>query len=223
MTVSQKLYEVKLGTAERREREKEYRKQMIIEAAEKVFFSKGFEKATMDDVAKESELSKGTLYLYFKSKEEVYLQIIVKGMKILRQMFEDAVLKEPNGLCKVRAIGETYIRFNREYPHYYDALLYFGSMEINIETPEAAELKTFIENKDVMDIFISVIKEGLEDGTLRQEIDPEKTALSLWGATSGILQLQRFKGHALSYHFDVNQEELISYYMNFVYHSLKAD
>lgn len=211
-----------MGTLERREREKELRKQLIIEAAEKVIFSKGYDKATMDDVATESELSKGTLYLYFKSKEEVYLAIILRGMKILREMFETAVAKEPNGLCKVRAIGETYIRFNREHPDYYNAVLYFGGMEINLDNEAGSELQTFHENKDVMDIFISVINEGLKDGTIRQGVDPEKTALTLWGATSGVLQLLTLKGHALNHHFQSNQEELINYYMDFVYHSLKA-
>ncbi|MCK5408322.1 MAG: helix-turn-helix transcriptional regulator, partial [Candidatus Krumholzibacteria bacterium] len=60
-----------MGIAERREREKEQRRIDIIDAAERVFFSKGWQAATMDDVAEAVELSKATLYLYFKNKEEL--------------------------------------------------------------------------------------------------------------------------------------------------------
>ena len=59
-----------MGIAERKEREKLQRRKDIIDAAEKVFFYRGFESATMDEIAEKVELSKGTLYLYFKSKEE---------------------------------------------------------------------------------------------------------------------------------------------------------
>ena len=64
-----------MGIAERREREKDQRRNTILDAAEKVFFSQGINLATMDGVAEEAELSKGTLYLYFKSKEELFLGI----------------------------------------------------------------------------------------------------------------------------------------------------
>ena len=56
-----------MGIAERKEREKLQRRNDIIDAAERLFFQHGFETPTMDDVAREAELSKGTLYLYFKS------------------------------------------------------------------------------------------------------------------------------------------------------------
>lgn len=212
-----------MGTAERREREKEQRRQDIIHAAENVFFSKGFDSATMDDVAAEAELSKGTLYLYFKSKEEIYMAIVLRAMQILRGMFQDAVKKEPNGLCKVKGIGEAYIRFNKEYPNYYKSLLYFSALEVDESTIAGTELKAFIENKDVMDVFITVIEEGIKDGSIRADIDPRKTALLLWGETSGVLQLFTLKGHAIDAHFDIGPDEMINYFLEFTYHSLKAE
>ena len=60
-----------MGIQERKEREKERRRQQIMVAAKRVFSEKGFNKATMEDIAHEAELSPGTLYLYFKNKEEL--------------------------------------------------------------------------------------------------------------------------------------------------------
>ena len=73
-----------MGIAERKEREKEQRRKAILDAAEKVFFEKGLKYSTMDDVAEEAELSKGTLYLYFKNKEELFAVSGHKRRKMIR-------------------------------------------------------------------------------------------------------------------------------------------
>ena len=64
-----------MGINERKEREKLRRREEILTAAEELFFTKGIEHTTMDDVAERAELSKGTLYLYFKSKEDIHWEI----------------------------------------------------------------------------------------------------------------------------------------------------
>ena len=61
-----------MGIQERKQRERERRRQQIIVAAKRVFSEKGFSKSTMEDIAREAELSPGTLYLYFKNKDKVY-------------------------------------------------------------------------------------------------------------------------------------------------------
>mgnify|MGYP006293938867 FL=1 len=61
-----------MGIYERKRREREQRRAQILEAAKKVFSSKGFNSATMEEIAGEAELSPGTLYIYFKNKEELH-------------------------------------------------------------------------------------------------------------------------------------------------------
>ena len=72
-----------MGIQERKEREKERRRQQIIVAAKRVFSDKGFNKATMEDIATEAELSPGTLYLYFKNKEELYASLSLRILQYL--------------------------------------------------------------------------------------------------------------------------------------------
>lgn len=86
-----------MGIAERKEREKQQRREEIIQAAEKVFFSKGFEKSTMDDIAERAELSKGTLYLYFKSKEDLHMAVARKAIGLLNSI-TSAVKKKSAGM-----------------------------------------------------------------------------------------------------------------------------
>ncbi len=72
-----------MGIPERKEREKERRRQQIMVAAKRVFSDKGFNKATMEDIAQEAELSPGTLYLYFKNKEELYASLSLRILQYL--------------------------------------------------------------------------------------------------------------------------------------------
>jgi len=67
-----------MGIRERKERERERRRQQILVAAKRVFSAKGFARATIEDIAAEAELSPGTLYLYFKSKDELCASLSVR-------------------------------------------------------------------------------------------------------------------------------------------------
>ena len=64
-------------TLTRKEREREFKKQEILDAAIKIFAQKGFKATTLDEIAEKSEFGKGTLYNYFSSKEDIYKEIIL--------------------------------------------------------------------------------------------------------------------------------------------------
>ena len=72
-----------MGIHERKERERERRRQQIIVAAKRVFSEKGFTRATMEDIAHDAELSPGTLYLYFKNKDELYASLSLRILHYL--------------------------------------------------------------------------------------------------------------------------------------------
>ena len=198
-----------MGIAEQRERERIQRQQDILNAAEKIIFSKGLDQATMDEVAEEAELSKGTLYLYFKSKEEVYLAITHRGLIILESIFRKAVGDQVSGLEKVFRLGMAFYHFSQEYPNYFNALSYYelkNTEEIeNWETVQACSCT----GQQVLDILIQAIAEGVKDQSIRPEIDPPRMALVLWGMTAGIIQLVIQKGEHLSEAHSFNLNGLV--------------
>ena len=65
----------------RREREREQRKKSILKAARKLFFKQGYNPVTVSDIAKKAELSKGAIYLYFSSKEEICAQLLLEDIE----------------------------------------------------------------------------------------------------------------------------------------------
>lgn len=212
-----------MGIAERKEREKEQRRNDIVDAAEAVFYEKGIDKATMDDVAERAELSKGTLYLYFKSKDELFHAIINRGMEILGNLFREAIKDGSCGAEKTMMIGKAFIRFNKEYPHYYDAFLRHGSMLICLDDATHTEMEGIPLKQKIMQVFVDVLTEGIIDGSIDKDLNPGKTAILLWAELSGVLQLLEYKGAIIEKFFNVEADELLDYFFEFTGRALKVE
>jgi len=210
-----------LGISERKEREKEQRKNAIIDAAEKIIFSKGLEVATMDEIAEKAEFSKGTLYLYFKNKEDLYLAIHARGARILRQMFEHAVKKQKKGIDKVLAVGNAYFEYSKKYADYFNAMIYYESREIELSDESSYAQECEAEGESVLQVLATAIEIGIQDKSIRPDVDPFKTALILWGQSMGTIQLKSIKGENIGEKFDIDFEELVQISFEMMTRSLK--
>ena len=105
-----------MGIKERRDREKQVRRWEILDKAKSLFFEQGFPATSMNQIANALELSKGTLYLYFKNKEELYISLLVEGLTLMNQAFKSSVSGMECWEEKVRAIGWAYYQFSRNFP-----------------------------------------------------------------------------------------------------------
>ena len=187
-----------MGISERKEREKEQRRNDIIDAAEKVFFKKGLNNSTMDEVAEEAELSKGTLYLYFKSKEEIYFEIKLRAIRILNGMFKESISENKTGFENCMEIGKTYVAFLNNYNNYFRVMVYFESNDCRVcEFKDKCE--NFFKEDNPLNSFIQIINQGIEDGTIRDDIPANVLAQTLWAQTNGILQFISTKQKILEF------------------------
>lgn len=191
-----------MGIEERKAREKEQRKNQIIDAAEKVIFSKGLDQATMDEIAEEAELSKGTLYLYFKNKNELYMAITQRGSDLLNSRFSKIFTGDHSGIELIRMMGETYLDFVRNNPDYFNAFQYYESLSNIDELQESEMAQTCEENmREAMTFMIRALQIGMQDGTIDNSYDPKELAIIIWASTRGITTITHRKkaGH----HFKV--------------------
>mgnify|MGYP000736118600 CR=1 FL=1 len=76
----------------------EFHRGSILAAAERLFAEKGTEKTTMDDIAREAEYSKATLYVYFQSKEEIINAILLSGMVLLKKKIHEPLRATATGI-----------------------------------------------------------------------------------------------------------------------------
>ncbi|MCA9733789.1 MAG: TetR/AcrR family transcriptional regulator [Deferribacteres bacterium] len=199
-----------MGIAERKEREKEQKRNDIVDAAERLFFSNGFANTTMDEVAKEAEFSKGTLYLYFKSKEDLYLAITTRALNLLEHTFRSAIAKGRTGLEKVRSIGESYIGFATEYPDYFNAMVYYESNDVDLKDSEGNAQACEIQGMKTLQVVAEAIMIGMQDGSIRDDLDPMLVATVLWGNSTGMITITTLKGEHLTEQHGMNIDDVIA-------------
>lgn len=180
-----------MGTIERRKRERRHRTAEIIRAAETVFAAKGYRDATMDEIARAAELSKGTLYLYFKGKDDVHRRIVAIGMQILYDLIQNRFAACHNAWDKLGAIWDGFMSFQAQHPNYCDAFIHYESQKSTHSSP--AEIERWIDQRKVVRLMITTIKEGIADRSLNVHLDPMQTTLMLWAQIIGAIQLIRFK------------------------------
>lgn len=77
--------------SDRQAQERERRKDQILKGALTVFKEKGLEKSTMDEIAKQADFGKATLYYYFSSKEEIFIELLDRGWKMIWESIEPAL------------------------------------------------------------------------------------------------------------------------------------
>lgn len=198
---------------------KKQRYEAIIDAAEKVIFSKGLEDASMDMVAKEAQLGKGTLYLYFKSKNDLYRAILYRAFLTLRKKFLEALKEnekkgQKTGLEGLKTILAVYLQFYHQSKDYFNAILYFQNDLFNLDT---ADEKIYLEEGiSAIELVMLQIDKGKEDGSLREDLDTAVAAYTFWGQTMGVMQLVQKKMIIVEHYHQLKAEQLIQQHFQII-------
>lgn len=170
---------------ERKTRERDTRKNEILDAAQSVFFDKNFDEATMDEIALKSEFTKKTLYSYFQSKEDLYASLVLKALKLLIYNFEQASDKGSTGFEKVANVGQSYFSFFKDHPVEFRLL----ASKIIIKEKSSLSEEIKIENEKMYRIVCSAFEHGIMDSSIKKETNPLKAALYVITISRGMLEL----------------------------------
>jgi len=154
-----------MGIQERKQREREQRREMIIVAASKVFIEKGLGGTTMEEIASRAELSKATLYLYFKNKEELFLAVMIIVLDRFCDHMQQEMGSDKPVLQRMVTMGSNYLSFFYRYPEYFEMLndmeppddFNFAQYEVSTDLVKA--------NARIWGIICAPIIDGIKDGT----------------------------------------------------------
>ncbi len=185
-----------MGLKERREREKIERRKQILDAARRVLFQKGIIAASMNLIAKEAELSVGTLYLYFKNKEELFAALQREGLDILLEMIKNGGDKGKCPADSLEKMALAYYDFSREQKKYFEIMNYF------LASPKIifpADLKTVIDNYGIaiLDLFEDVIRKGTKNPEEKKK-EIRHYAVMFIATLHGLLQFRKLQTTVLS-------------------------
>jgi len=177
-----------LSTSVRKEKEKEQRRKLIVDAAQTLFFSKHYNEITIEEIAKKSQLAKGTLYLYFKSKEALYSAVALRGAHVMNAMFKDAAGRNQSGLEKAFAIGEAYYEFYKRQPHYFSMLEEAENLPVaTSDDINATELMKV--SRENLEILLNAVVNGIKDGSIKPDLDPMQISIFLAQSTRAMILL----------------------------------
>ena len=165
----------------------EFRRAGILKAARKVFARHGYEGATMDDVAEACSIAKGTLYLYFKSKKQIYLGVLREDIERLRETTGRAMDKEITPRAKIRAFVQSRIEFcalHRDFFRIYNSDI---SAILMAAKPSQKELRDFYFEQAGK--LADVIADGIRAGELRP-VPVQAAAFAIYDITRATIARQ---------------------------------
>ena len=172
-----------MAIIQRRQREKENIRSRILEEARLLFFEKGYDNASIRNIAERIEYSVGTIYLYFKDKDSIFHALQLEGFGLL--MAKMQVLESvEHPFERLKAMGTIYLDFAKKNPELYDLMFILRAPMNCLEEHEG-----WLEGKKTFDFLIKIVEECQEIGQFRNHADAETLAFSIWASVHGIAAL----------------------------------
>ena len=198
-----------MGIKQRRRREKEERRQQILDASRTLLFKNGLHAISVNQIARQAELAVGTIYFYFRSKEEIFAALQEEGLELLLADVQRALDEGPDARASLHNIAQAYFNFSQEHKNYFDVINYFLSAADVVFAPE---IKQQIDQHGIR--ILKVVEQALQDGVhqgLFRVIDTRRHALLFWVILHGLVPFRKMKNtlladdsHAEFYRFAVD-------------------
>jgi AcrR family transcriptional regulator len=190
-----------MGLKERREREIEERRRQILDAARTVLFESGMQGASINRIAKMAELGVGTIYSYFKSKEDIFIDLQEEGLSLLADAVQEAAASAERPADKIRKIVRAYLDFSTQHKNYFAIINYFLSSPDIMFT---ADLKRQVHEHGsrILSHVVAAVQTGVQQGVFKP-VDADRYAVMLWANMNGLIQFKKLENTILiGNHYD---------------------
>jgi len=173
----------------KRESNKLQRRAAILSAAQELFSEKGFKGTTVQEISERAGLSKGTVYLYFKSKEELYLSVCILGIAGFGERLEAAVNNAKDLEDGIKAVYLAYIHHSLEEPSVFrvlrDTFLEQVRQNLSMSTIEEISymIKGWLKNESLL------MQEGIDGGVFAADLDAYAFSVAVWRMATGLIEL----------------------------------
>ena len=166
-----------MGISERKQREKEQRKKLIVDTSKKLFRKHGFDDVTMQMIAESAELAKGTLYLYFKEKNEILYEILFHSVSSLGIAVRDAAQKDGTAHERLESIINVFLSFQSNSTESFFISGIFEALSLKRLSDGSPRFRALMTEYSLL--MKTLLDKGQEEGSIRKDIDTTLTALML--------------------------------------------
>jgi TetR/AcrR family fatty acid metabolism transcriptional regulator len=172
---------VRTGIKTKQQVVSEFRRTEIVDAARTVFARKGFASGIMDEIAKEAGVAKGTLYLYFRSKTEIYKAVLDHDMKALKESTLNRIDAARSLREKIHAFALVRIQNSVEKREFFRIM----DSEFGALTYTRSQYRDWL--REPVHRLAMALEKASERGEIRR-LDGEKTAWLITDMTRGVIQ-----------------------------------
>lgn len=197
--------------SKRKEALASFHRTTILEAANALFLEKGVEGTTMDEIAKQADYSKSTLYVYFKSKEEIFNYIIRDAMLT----FEEDMMHLSQTQVGVSdffwGVCTNLVKMYDKHPMYFAGLT--GGIDVSDDAfaSDPILLEIYDAGERLNDIILAKLRQGEEEKLLRPGQADMDTLFVLWASICGIIVTTSEKRHYVSYRMAASRESIMNH------------
>ena len=172
----------------RSERRKARTVQAIFDAAEPLFLDRGFHGTTVEEIAQSADVSVGSIYVHFQSKEGLYVALLERALDVQERYMEEAFKPTLSLGQQLFAAGWAYLRFYLDHPGYF-RILAFPHVDARPEDDLPFAAQRIAERAEAgVRRVASIIELGVRTGAARS-VDPYRAAKFMWGAWTGVIAL----------------------------------
>lgn len=188
-----------------------YNKNNILETAKKLFVEKGIEQTTMSDIAKTADYSKSTIYVYFKSKDDIFHHILFEHMSALKDGLKNCIDQNISMEDTYAAICATLIDCYNASPLFFESLL--KRIEVSREAIEAEPIlgEIYLVGEEVNNIIEEFILRGINEHKIRSDIKVLPTVFMMWASLCENIIMAEDKKEYIAMQMKLSKEEYLQY------------
>jgi AcrR family transcriptional regulator len=183
---------LKAAVRERREEERRLRRRAILAAAKRVYSHKGFLAATIEDIAAAARVSVGTIYLYYRSKEELYVSLLEETMEAFARELTRILHSRLRPDRKLRAAWEFFYRFRRASPESYRVFFLLHQESFRRAVPRTTLARLNLAAARNFAIAASIVREAMDSGWYLRG-DCHEVVDVMWSLFMGVVHLSEIR------------------------------
>lgn len=196
---------------------KETREQQIIAASDFVLKEVGANNFTVDQVVEHLSIAKGTIYKYFKSKDDLLAEVSVKALKLLLNYFELIISSNQESPKVTGEIIMSCYQYYIDHPKYFELIVYMERPDFN------SEIKNYITcSRALSNLIINHVKEYQVKGFIKKDLDPTYCNYIIWGSCMGMMNFIEAKRVFIEDFEKIDRKKMMRTYANLLVSGMTA-
>lgn len=199
----------------------QFNKNNILLTAEKLFSEKGIKQTTMDDISKAADYSKSTIYVYFKSKEDIYNHIIYDHMCNLRDITELCIKEVTNFEECYYTICNKLLLLYKQYPLYFASIMSNISIDENDLAENQILQQIYDVGEEITNSMTLLFKRGISENYLSPDINILPAVFTLWASLGSLITMSNEKECYILKRMDMEKSEFLQYGFQMLFASIE--